>query len=264
MKEKAAVERYLIDEISLEHFIGEHYFIYVIKGIATLYDGYKYMELRAGECGIARKNRLGRYFKTRVNNELEKVILAFDGVFLKQFQERHQISAVKFHSAETFIPFPGSDLLPDYIRSLGPYYDQGKIEEPFSDVKREELLFILLRTQPELTGLLFDYGMPEKANLEEFMIRNYKFNVSTERFAFLTGRSLSAFKRDFKTIFGETPNRWLILKRLKEAHFLLEKDGKKPSEIYLDLGFETLSHFSFAFKKHFGLAPTALVKSNME
>jgi AraC-like DNA-binding protein len=50
----------------------------------------------------------------------------------------------------------------------------------------------------------------------------------------------------------------LVKKRLQEAHFLIEKKNKRPSEIYLDLGFETLSHFSFAFKKQFGLTPTEL------
>ncbi|WP_310588036.1 helix-turn-helix domain-containing protein [Runella sp. SP2] len=36
----------------------------------------------------------------------------------------------------------------------------------------------------------------------------------------------------------------------------MEKSNKKPSEIYLDLGFEDLSHFSFAFEKQFGVAPS--------
>ncbi len=76
-----------------------------------------------------------------------------------------------------------------------------KIGEAFADVKREELLLILLHAQPELAGLFFDYRTPEKINLEEFMNRNYQFNVSLERFAYLTGRSLSAFKRDFKQVF---------------------------------------------------------------
>ena len=125
-------------------------------------------------------------------------------------------------------------------------------------MKREELLIILLQAQPELAGLFFDYGIPQKISIEGFMNRNYKFNVGIERFAFMTGRSLSAFKRDFKEIFNETPNRWLVQKRLQEACFLIEKENKKPSEIYLDLGFETLSHFSFAFKKQFGLTPTGL------
>jgi AraC family transcriptional regulator, exoenzyme S synthesis regulatory protein ExsA len=143
---------------------------------------------------------------------------------------------------------------------LLPYYrGGGKIDAQFSDIKREELLIILLQNQPELAGIFFDYGAPEKINLEEFMNRNYTFNVSTERFAYLTGRSLSGFKRDFKTTFNDTPGHWLVQKRLQEAHFLMEKKGKKPSEIYLDLGFEDLSHFSFAFKKLFGLAPTELI-----
>jgi AraC-like DNA-binding protein len=151
-----------------------------------------------------------------------------------------------------------NELLPGFIQSLLPYYDHGKITEAFADVKREELLIILLQPQPELAGLLFDYGIPEKINLEEFMNRNYTFNVSLERFAYLTGRSLSAFKRDFKTIFNQTPSRWLVQKRLQEAYFLIDKKNRKPSEIYFDLGFEDLSHFSFAFKKVFGLTPTEL------
>lgn len=151
-----------------------------------------------------------------------------------------------------------NELLPAYIHSLQPYYNHGKLEDAFADVKREELLIILLQQQPELAGLFFDYGIPQKINIEEFMNSNYKFNVDNERFAYLTGRSISAFKRDFKQIFNETPNRWLVLKRLQEAYFLIDKKSKKPSDIYLDLGFETLSHFSFAFKKQFGLTPTEL------
>ncbi len=49
------------------------------------------------------------------------------------------------------------------------------------------------------------------------MNRNYRFNVSLERFAFLSGRSLSAFKRDFKQIFDDAPGHWLVKRRLKEA-----------------------------------------------
>jgi len=258
MKDTSINTRYIVDEISPEHFIKEHYFVYVSKGRVTLYDGSKYLELKPGDCCIARKNRLGRYYKIRENNELEKTIFALDEAFLKRFQERHKATGTRFKSTETFIRVYKNELLPGYVRSLEPYYDRGQISEAFADVKREELLIILLQSQPELAALFFDYGIPEKVNIEEFMNRNYTFNASIERLAFLTGRSLSAFKRDFKQTFNETPNRWLVLKRLQEAHFLLEKKNKRPSEIYLDLGFETLSHFSFAFRKHFGLTPTQL------
>jgi len=153
-------------------------------------------------------------------------------------------------------------LIPNFVQSLLPYYNHGKINDAFADVKREELLIILLGEQPELAGLFFDYGIPQKINMEEFMNRNFKFNVNIERFAYLTGRSLSAFKRDFKVTFNDTPNHWLVKKRLQEAYFLIDKKNEKPSEFYLDLGFEALSHFSFAFKKLFGLTPSELAEIN--
>ncbi len=147
--------------------------------------------------------------------------------------------------------------MPNFIHSLIPYYEEsGTIDKEFHNIKREELLLILLKNNPSLSNIIFDFGIPEKIDLEEFMNRNYKFNVSTERFAYLTGRSISAFKRDFKKIFNDTPSHWLIQKRLEEAYFLIERKNKKSSDIYINLGFEDLSHFSFSFKKKFGLAPS--------
>ncbi len=258
MKVTSVNPTYVIDEISSQHFIDEHYFMYVVKGIVVLYDGSKYLELRSGQGCIARKNRLGRYYKMREDGELNKVILALDESLLKTFYDKHNTTIAKFDSTETCIPVSNSELLDSYIRSLHRIYSHGKISEPFSEIKREELILILLQKQPELAGLLFDFGIPSKINLEEFMVRNYTFNVSIERFAFLTGRSISAFKRDFRQIFNKTPARWLVQKRLQEAYFLIDQKGMKPSDIYLDLGFETLSHFSFSFKKQFGLTPTGL------
>ena len=152
-------------------------------------------------------------------------------------------------------------IIPGFVRSLKHYSDDsGKLADVFADVKHEELLIILLQHQPELAGILFDYGTPGKISLEKFMNNNFKFNVSLLRLAFLTGRSLSAFKRDFKAAFNETPSRWLMRKRLQEAYFLIDKKSQRPSDVYLDLGFRDLSHFSFAFKNQFGLAPSELLK----
>lgn len=124
------------------------------------------------------------------------------------------------------------------------------------------MLLILLRIQPGLANVLFDFGLPEKADLENFMLRNYTFNVSLERFAYLTGRSLSAFKRDFEKIFQCPPARWLLQKRLETAYFMLSAQQRKASEIYIELGFEDLSHFSYAFKKRFGHSPSSLSSAN--
>ena len=87
-------------------------------------------------------------------------------------------------------------------------------------------------------------------------------NLTMEKFGYLTGRSLTTFKRDFKKTFNTTPQKWLMVKRLELAHYQLSKKGIKPIDVYLETGFENLSHFSFAFKKHFGYAPTKLRNQN--
>jgi len=46
---------------------------------------------------------------------------------------------------------------------------------------------------------------------------------------------------------------------LLEAYLLMDKKGQKPSNIYLDLGFECLSYFLVAFKKMFRRPPAAIM-----
>lgn len=242
-----------------EQFVPDHVFVYIETGSIHCYDGSKSQFLSPGDYYLFRKNQLLRYVLQRGSDETRFIRLCFEEPFLKRFQDTHHPPVIPFTCPDAFIKLKKNKLIPDFIRSLKRIYHQGDIEEAFTDVKQEELLIILLQYQPELAGILFDFGRPQKLNLEEFMIRNYKFNVGIEQFAYLTGRSLSAFKRDFQRQFHETPSRWLVQKRLQEAYFLLSENHKKPSEIYLDLGFEAFPHFSFAFKKQFGLTPTELM-----
>ncbi|WP_234572224.1 helix-turn-helix domain-containing protein [Rhodohalobacter sp. 614A] len=254
---------YVGPEISPEQFISEHYFFYMGKGSITGYDGHQAYHMKTGEYCIIRKNHLARYKKMPEGGTIEKVVIVLDELFLRDFQKNHEVN---LHNSsipdKAFLSLKETDLIPNYIQSLMPYYEgHGEIDEAFSKIKREELLLILLKTNPDLSDILFDFGTPEKIDLKAFMNQNYAFNVNLERFAYLTGRSLSAFKRDFKKIFNETPGRWLVKKRLQQAYFLITEKMEKPSEIYLDLGFEDFSHFSYAFKKRFGHPPTQLLKS---
>ncbi len=259
MKANKITSCYIGPKISPEQFVAEHFFLFLAKGTMQGYDGHKHSELKSGECCLVRKNHLARYNKFKEDDQFEKVVIIFDEVFLKQFKVKHNISDTKAKSEDAFLILKQNDLVPNFMRSLSAYFNEGgKIDEVFANIKREELLLILLQDNPELRDVLFDFGIPEKINLEEFMNRNYKFNVGMERFAYLTGRSLTVFKKDFAKVFGLTPSRWLVKKRLEEAYFQIEKIGKRPTEIYVDLGFEDLSHFSFAFKKKFGRSPNEL------
>jgi AraC-like DNA-binding protein len=139
-----------------------------------------------------------------------------------------------------------------------PYFAQPeKLTPTLEYVKTVEAIEILLRN-PALKNLLFDFSEPHKIDLEAYMNRHFSYNIPLRQFAKLTGRSLSTFKRDFVKTFSTTPEKWLQRERLEQAHFLITQKNKRPSDIYLELGFETLSHFSYTFKKEFGKTPTAL------
>lgn len=242
-----------------EQYIPDNVFIYVAKGAIRVFDGNKSYTFKAGDACLARKNRLAKYELLDSEDKFEPIIFCFDEPFLQKNQKKYQFKPTHFTSDDAFINIQKSELLDSFIPSIKPYYKGVmQLDEAFEDLKYEELLIILLKNQPGLAEVLFDFRKPGKIDLEEFMMKNYKFNVSLERFSFLTGRSLSAFKRDFNTIFNDTPSHWLIQKRLDEAHFLLTNKSAKPLDIFLGLGFENLSHFSFAFKKKFGHAPTEL------
>jgi AraC-like DNA-binding protein len=146
------------------------------------------------------------------------------------------------------------------LSSLIPYFDlEHKLPESIAKLKLEEAISILRFIDPEIDSVLSDFSEPGKINLVDFMEKHYKFNMPLAKFAYLTGRSLSTFIRDFKKAFKITPQRWLTQKRLELAHFQLAKNDKKAIDIYLETGFENLSHFSFAFKKHFGYPPSDIM-----
>jgi AraC-like DNA-binding protein len=265
MKANKISSCYIGPQISPEQFVAEHFFLYLVKGTMHGYDGNKHYTLRSGECCIVRKNHLARYNKQKENDQFEKVVVIFDEEFLKKYQKKYTKPVTAFSSNEAFLAISKNELITNFLQSLSAYYNgEGKISKTFADVKREELLLILLQANSGLSNIFFDFGSPEKIDLESFMNQNFRFNVAIQRFAYLTGRSLTSFKRDFERIFHETPSRWLVQKRLQEAYFLMDKKGRKASDVYLEVGFEDLSHFSFAFKKVFGFAPTQLTESKKQ
>lgn len=244
-------------EISPELLIQEHYFLYLLKGSMKAYDGNKHYEMHPGDYCLARKNHLARYTKFKEDGAFEKIIITFDEPFLRQFLERHAYAAKASDQQDAFLSIPENKLIKNFIQSLEPYYTGDlHLDETFAHIKREELLLILLKSDPELVNIFFNFGMPYKMDMEIYMNRNFRFNVSLERFAYLTGRSLSSFKRDFLQTFGAPPGKWLKKKRLDEAYFQIYQQHQRPSDVYLSVGFEDLSHFSFAFKKEFGMKPS--------
>lgn len=155
--------------------------------------------------------------------------------------------------------FTGHPLLESCMASLLPWFKlQEALPPDIAALKIEEAITVLRATDPATDGLLSYFEKPGKINLAEFMEKHFMFNLPLEQFGYLCGRSLSAFNRDFRKVFNTTPQKWLTQKRLQLAHYQLSEQKRKPVDVYFEVGFENLSHFSFAFKKKFGYAPSAL------
>jgi AraC-like DNA-binding protein len=152
-------------------------------------------------------------------------------------------------------------LLESCLISLVPYFDvEGTFPENIAELKIVEAVSILRIVEPAIDCILANFEEPGKIDLADFMEKHFMSNLPMERFGYLTGRSLSTFQRDFKRLFHTTPQRWLTRKRLELAHYKLAEKRERPVDVYLEVGFEDLSHFSFAFKKQFGYSPAELVE----
>lgn len=181
---------------------------------------------------------------------------------LKEFYSRNKplSQAVPFQKIRIFNNHP---LLRSCMASVIPYFDlKDDLPEAVASIKIEEAINILRSIDQETDSLLANFEEPGKIDLAEFMEKNFMFNMPMEKFGYLTGRSLSTFKRDFKRTFKTSPQKWLTRKRLELAYYHLTEKNKKPAEIYFEVGFENLSHFSFAFKKQFGFSPTHLTAAS--
>ena len=245
-----------------DRFLSESVLAMQISGQLTLETNIEKMVIKSGDILLVRKHQFVKVTKTPIDKESQKaILLTLNEDILRNFALENQMDTAEKYHGPSNILIPENDFLKGFFNSLIPYTQNLKnVYTQLSTTKVKEAVQLLLLIKPELKNFLFDFSEPHKIDLEKFMLSNYKFNVPIESFAKLTSRSLAGFKRDFQKIFGVPPRQWLQMKRLEEAYYQIEKHNKKPSSLYLELGFESLSHFSYAFKKQFGYAPTELTK----
>lgn len=209
----------------------------------------------AGDTILFPRDQLGRMSKLPLNG---KPCLAVSVIFREERLAAYYRN-IEPRVARSIVPLVFGDhpLLQSLFHSLQPYFDMADaLPADIAAFKVEEAIRILRAIDPAVDGLLGHFEKPGKLDLVSFMEQNFRFNLPLEKFSYLTGRSLTTFKKDFKSVFKQSPGRWLTQKRLELAHYQIVEQKRKPSDVYLDTGFEDLSHFSFAYKKHFGYNPS--------
>jgi len=139
-------------------------------------------------------------------------------------------------------------------------FDISKLSKPFQEkilkTKFEEIMLYLISYK----GLGFLYSLINNSDdqNQKFIqtIESNRLNKLTiKELSFLSNMSVSTFKREFEKNFQSSPVKWFQNKRLEHSAFLLKNQSKRPSDIYEEIGYETLSNFVHAFKTKFGVTP---------
>jgi AraC-like DNA-binding protein len=243
-------------------FWDHHTLVMMVSGHFTLDTVGEHIAMNGGEMLLIRKNQLGTLCKTPLPGQnYETIVISLHEELLRKIALEERLQADQKYVGPSNILIPNNEFLQGYFQSILPYVRSSgnDLSEEMGILKIKEVFKLLLLLMPGLRNFLLDFSQPSKIDLEKFMVSNFQFNVPVDKFAQLTGRSLASFKRDFQKTFGTSPRHWLQEKRLNEAKHLIENKQQKATAIYLELGFESLSHFSYSFKKRFGRSPTDFV-----
>jgi AraC-like DNA-binding protein len=237
----------------------DHMLIWFISGETKIIQADETFYFKTGDIFLIPRNLLATIINYPKNGQPHKtVVMHLSTERLKRFYEN--VDTEKNRTVQQKIySFCKHPLLESCMASVMPYFDvEGEFPENIASLKITEAISILREIDKSVDNVLANFDEPGKVDLISFMERNFMFNMPMEKLGYLTGRSLSTFNRDFKRHFNITPQKWLTEKRLQLAYYQLTEKKKKPTEVYLEVGFEDLSHFSFAFKKKYGMAPSQL------
>ncbi|MEN0004276.1 MAG: AraC family transcriptional regulator [Bacteroidota bacterium] len=235
------------------------------KQVIRTYEG-EQLEVRAGQFAILPKGIYTISDLIPEGEAFETLLFFFSDQLIDEFLsgQRHQQGDGAVEFGQRYDSFAGIQVFAQALIDL--YGDATKQEAVFVRLKLLELLHLLQGQAllPNFTSFLAHTRTGKPRNLRRFMEANFDKPLKVEDYAYLTGRSLSSFRRDFKQFFGATPQQWLKNRRLEKAHDLLLTQGMTITAVAYEVGYEHISYFIKAFKQKYALTPKQLVLERRE
>jgi AraC family transcriptional regulator, exoenzyme S synthesis regulatory protein ExsA len=244
-----------------------NYILYVVTGKKMFYTASRSWLLTSGTAVFVKK---GACIIEKVQGETLCLMAFFiPDDYLRSFlsENRALLTRWKNNTQENdmVISLDVNEMMHAYYESVIPYFHSPeKPSEDLLELKFRELLFNIIGNpaNTELAGFLNTLVSQQANNIQPVIEANYCYNLTLNSYAKLCNRSLSSFKRDFFIAYGESPARWLLNKRLAHAQKLLCNSTKTIVDVSFECGFENSTHFSHAFKNHFGVSPLKYRQTN--
>jgi AraC-like DNA-binding protein len=99
--------------------------------------------------------------------------------------------------------------------------------------------------------------MPHLRRAKDLMDREYADRIDLDVLGRAAGCSRFHFARSFRTVYGETPGRYLTRRRVERAKDLLRATNLTVTEVCYLVGFSSLGSFSTRFAELVGVSPSA-------
>ena len=241
--------------------LKEHTLLYIRSGRAEVVCDGRRTPLAAGDCVFLRKDHrlMLDAWAPEDGKPFQSVALFFCRKFLNSYYRglsREDLPLDARRGREAVLKIPAGPELESLFLSLTPFLGAAEsLPEETAWLKRLEGLRCVLAADRDVYASLFDFVQPWKIDLLGFMEENYLYDLSLPELARYTGRSLSSFKRDFKKVSELTPEKWVLRRRLEEAHRLLARGGCRVADAMLESGFRDPAFFSRAYKRQWGYSP---------
>ncbi len=244
-----------------EIFFEEHAIIYVLEGEKKFISPTQDIHVQKGQILFFQRGCYSMNESIDVN--YRSLVFFFPENLLKEFvaQNLTLFEDLTENAIEQILSLESSENFDKFVDSLIPFFStRTKLMNQFLKLKFNELMLHLIELDrsDQFRQTLFNIYQGQKADLAYFLENYYLKPLSIAELAQISGRSLSAFKRDFELQFHTSPAAWIRNKRLEYAYFLLQNSKKNVSEISLDIGYESVSHFIKAFKGKYGFTPNKI------
>lgn len=250
-----------LDQPFADVWSHENFFVHMLEGRKGWYNQEGEVLVSAGETAFVRK---GATLLKQYLDQPSCVVLFFvsDEFICDTLRSIGFERSKEQRAVPSVIRLNTGRVLHGFFQGMLAHFQEPRAARPeLVRLKFRELLLSAVN-DPENADLLAYFcsllNAPVQERVRRVMEDNYMYNLELEQYARLSGRSLSAFKRDFQEVFGAAPGKWLRERRLERARTMLSTGRLQVSEVAFQCGFENLSHFSRVFKEAYGHAPALM------
>lgn len=243
-------------------------FIILLEGKKVIYKPKDKIEINGGEAFFIPK---GSHLLSEILSDIntfESLIFFIDDKYMETFVNKHVktnlclIQGDDFYSPEIF-KLDISSCHTGSLKAILPYFLRSdEFKQELFKLKLEEMLLLMLSTKDgkDYFSYLKLLQNLETTELATYMEQNYTKPYTVEQFAKKVGKSLSAYKREFKGVYNISPRKWIKDKRLNYSFSLLQNTDLSITDICYRSGYSSLPHFIKIFKEKFHNTPKKVQK----